>query len=371
LYSFAIFSLAYVARPLGTVIFTEIDRAYGRGAKLTGALFLLGGSTMSMAFLPGYAELGASSILLLAGLRVGQGLAAGGSWDGLGWLLALTAPRERRSWYAMFPQLGALLGMLVASALFTYILANLSAADFLDWGWRFPFFVAFAINMVALFARLRIVVTPEYAHSFDANDLKPAGVVETVRINARSIVMGAFAPLASFALFQLLTVFPLSWIFLFTTQSPTRLLVIQTIGVAVGVAGIVVSGWIADRVGRRKLLAIMAGTIVVFSGLAPQLLNGGEAGVSTFVIVGYALLGLSFGQSSSAVAPSFPPLYRYTATALTSDLAWLIGAGFAPLVALALAARFGLVFAGAYLLSGAICTLIALLLSRQLVAAVR
>jgi MFS family permease len=368
LYSFGFFALAFVARPIGTVIFTHIDRRYGRGAKLTIALFLLGGSTMSMAFLPGYAEVGIASAWLLALLRVGQGVALGGTWDGLASLLALNVPHRRRGWYAMVPQLGAPLGLMVASALFAYFLSNLSDKDFLDWGWRYPFFVAFAINVVALFARLRIVVTPEYAQRFETHDLEPAAIVPTVRATGRNIVIGAFAPLASFALFHIVTVFPLSWVFLFTQQGPARFLVIQTVGGAVGVAAIVASGLIADRTGRRTVLAVTAGMIAAFSGFAPQLLNGGEVGEWAFMLAGFALLGLSFGQSSGAVASSFPQEYRYTASALTSDLAWLFGAGFAPLVALALSARFGLVFAGAYLLSGAVCTVIALMINRQLVA---
>ncbi len=368
LYSFAFFALAFVARPLGTVIFTQIDRRYGRGAKLTIALFLLGGSTMSIAFLPGYADVGIAAAWMLALLRIGQGVALGGTWDGLASLLALNVPHRRRGWYAMVPQLGAPLGLMVASALFAYFLANLSDADFLDWGWRYPFFVAFAINVVALFARLRIVVTPEYAQRFETHDLEPAAIRDTVKATGRNIVIGAFAPLASFALFHIVTVFPLSWVFLFTEEGAGRFLIIQTVCGAVGVAAIVVSGLIADRTGRRTVLAITAGMIAAFSGFAPQLLNAGVGGEWAFMLTGFALLGLSFGQSSGAVASSFPQEYRYTASALTSDLAWLFGAGFAPLVALALSARFGLMFAGAYLLSGAVCTVVALLINRQLVA---
>ncbi len=179
-------------------------------------------------------------------------------------------------------------------------------------------------------------------------------------------MIGAFAPLASFALFHMVTVFPLSWVYLFTEEEAARFLVIETVGAAVGVVAIVISGLIADRTGRRTVLAVMAGVIAAFSGFAPQLLNGGEAGEWAFMITGFVILGLSFGQSSGAVAASFPAKYRYTASHLTSDLAWLFGAGFAPLVALALSARFGLVFSGAYLLSGAVCTLIALIINRQL-----
>ena len=60
------------------------------------------------------------------------------------------------------------------------------------------------------------------------------------------------------------------------------------------------------------------------------------------------------------------PKFRYTGAALTSDLAWLIGAGFAPLVALGLSANFGLGYVSLYLLSGAACTLAALWVNRKL-----
>lgn len=366
LYSFAIFALAFVARPFGTVIFKAIDRAYGRGMKLLIALFLLGTSTVAIAFLPHYDDIGVASAYLLAIFRIGQGMALGGSWDGLASLLAVNAPQNRRGYYAMIPQLGAPLGLMVAASLFAYIVGNLSATDFLDWGWRYPFFVAFAINVVALFARLRIVVTPEYTKSFETRELQPAPIVETLRNSGRNIVIGAFAPLASFALFHMVTVFPLSWVFLYTQEGPARFLMIEAIGAAFGVAAIVASGWLADRVGRRTLLASTAAAIAAYSGFAPQLLAGGEVGEVVFMISGFLLLGLSFGQASGAVASNFPMNYRYTGSALTSDLAWLFGAGFAPWVALELSSRFGLIFSGAYLLSGAIGTLVALFVNRQM-----
>jgi len=364
IYSFAIFALAFIARPFGTAIFMAVDRAYGRGPKLTAALFLLGGSTAAVAFLPGYETLGAASAWLLALFRIGQGLALGGVWDGLASLLSLNAPAHRRGWYAMIPQLGAPLGLAIASGLFAYIAGNLSAADFFDWGWRYPFFVAFAINVVALFARLRIVVTPEYARQFEQRYLEPARIRDTVKSEGRYIVAGAFTPLASFALFHMVTVFPLSWIFLFTRQPPERFLVIEIIGAAVGVAALLLCGLVADRIGRRRMLAGVAVAIAVFSGFAPQLLDGGDAGEAAFMVLGFLLLGLSFGQASGAVANNFSRQYRYTASALTSDLSWLFGAGFAPLAALLLASHFGLVASGLYLLSGAVCTLAALGLSR-------
>lgn len=364
-YSFAVFALAYVARPFGSWLFMTIDRRHGRGVKLTIALFLLGGSTMSVAFIPSYDRIGWGAVVALCVLRVGQGLALGGTWDGLSSLLALNAPKDRRGWYAMIPQLGAPLGLLVASGLFAFFQASLSTVDFLDWGWRYPFFVAFAINVVALFARLRIVATPDYEQLFETRELTPARVRETYRNNWRNIMLGAFAPLASFALFHLVTVFPLSWVLLFTDQSVTRFLVIEMIGAAIGVLAIVASGLIADRIGRRYLLGISAAMIAVFSGFAPKLLDGGEGAELLFMVTGFILLGLSFGQSSGSVTANLPSKYRYTGAAIMSDLSWLIGAGFAPLAALLLSSQFGLFSVGLYLLSGALCTLGALMLNKE------
>ena len=366
LWSFALFPLAFIARPIGTQLFMRIDRRHGRGTKLTIALFLLGTSTVVVAFLPGYEQVGAWSAILLALFRVGQGIALGGAWDGLASLLALNAPEKHRGWWAMVPQIGAPLGLIVASGLFAFFLGTLGPADFLSWGWRYPFFVAFALNVVALFARLRIVVTPEYDELFKTRELTPSPVTATVKAQWRNIVIGAFAPLASFALFHMVTVFPLSWVALFTREDITRFLLIEMLGGVFGVGAIVASGMLADRVGRRSVLGYTAAAIAVFSGFAPQLLDGGQTGEAVFMIGGFILLGLSFGQSSGAVTNNFPKRARYTGAALTSDLAWLFGAGFAPLAALVLAETFGLVAAGAYLLSGAVGTLVALALNKEL-----
>jgi MFS family permease len=191
-------------------------------------------------------------------------------------------------------------------------------------------------------------------------------VFETLRRDWRNIIIGAFSPLASFALFHMVTVFPLSWIFLNTQQKLGRFLIIEILASFIGIATMMVSGIIADKIGRRTLLGAGAVVIAAFSGFAPQLLGAGEVGQIVFMFLGFALLGISFGQSSGTVASRFQKKYRYTGSAFTSDLAWLFGAGFAPYAALALASHFGLIASGAYLLSGAICTLAALTINRQL-----
>lgn len=366
LMSFALLAVAFVVRPIGTAISMAIQRRWGRGTKLTIALFLLGVCTVGMAFLPAYKDAGLTAVVALLILRIGQGLALGGSWDGLPSLLAMSAPKERRGWFAMIGQLGAPVGFVLAAGLFAYLYSSLSVQEFLAWGWRYPFFVAFAVNVVALFARLRLVVGQSYAELLQDRELQPVPVSRVMRDEGSNVLLGAFAALASFALFHLVTVFPLSWITLYSDQPVTQILGVQIVGAFLAAGAIMVSGWLSDHLGRRKLLGGMAVLIGVFSFMAPVLLNSGEVGSTMFLLLGFVLLGLSYGQASGTVTANFSPQYRYTGAALSADLAWIIGAAFAPLVALYLSAQFGLLAVTVYLLSGVACTLGALNLNRRM-----
>ena len=362
--AFALLAVAFVARPVGTALGMAVQRHWGRGTKLTIALFLLGVCTVGMAFLPSYKDVGMAAIVALLVLRIGQGLALGGSWDGLPSLLALSAPKDRRGWYAMIGQLGAPLGFVLAASLFTYLYGSLTTEEFLAWGWRYPFFVAFAVNVVALFARLRLVVGQSYTELLQERDLQPVAVTRVMRDEGRNVLLGAFAALASFALFHLVTVFPLSWITLYSDQPVTQILGVQIVGAFLAAGAVMVSGWLSDHLGRRKLLGGMAVMIGLFSLMTPALLNAGEVGSTMFLLLGFVLLGLSYGQASGTVTSNFSAQYRYTGAALSTDIAWLIGAAFAPLVALGLSAQFGLVAVSLYLLSGVVCTLGALRINR-------
>ena len=364
-YSFVLFALAFVARPLGSMFFVVLQRQFGIAAKLTIALFLLGMATAGTAFLPGYSTLGWAAIVVLAGLRFMQGFALGGSWNGLASLAALKAPKDRRGWYAMLPQLADPIGFVLAAALFAYIWASLTPQEFIDWGWRYPFFAAFAINIVSLFASLRMVVAPRYAEQLKERDLEPASIRQLVREQGRNVALGTFAPLASYALFHLVTIFALSWALLYTQQSVTSFLMVQIVGAFVAMPCMVISGKVANRFGRRTTLGVGGVLIAVYSGWTALLLSGGVVNSYLFVIVGYALLGFAHAQAAGAVSANFPSEFRYSGAMITSDLGWLIGAGFAPLVALSLAIYAGVPYVGLYLLTGAVGTLAALWFSRQ------
>ncbi|WBU63998.1 MFS transporter [Paracoccus aerodenitrificans] len=362
LYGFLVLALGFVARPVGTFVFTEIDRRWGRGTKLTTALFLLGLSTVAISFLPSYEQEGWLTVASLCMFRMGQGAAVGGSWDGMSSLLSMQAPDGYKGRYATIPQIGAPIGLILACGLFIFLKTSLSDDEFLSFGWRYPFFVAFAINVVALFARLKLATSEEFESLYDQAKLRPRINPRLLREEGRNIVIGAFTPLATLALFHMVTVFPLGWTYLHSPGNVIGLLWIEVVGALFGLGGIVASGFIADRIGRRTLLLNCAIAIAVYAVISPAMLSLGLSGEALYVFIGFGLLGLSFGQSSGAVASRFSMKNRYTASNLTADLSWMFGAGFAPFVALYLTENLGLWSAGAYLLSGALCTIAALLL---------
>ena len=142
----------------------------------------------------------------------------------------------------------------------------------------------------------------------------------------------------------------------------------QFSGAIVCAGAVAASGLIADQIGRRNALIMSASLIGVFaigSIIAPLLFGESAIGQTIYVTIGFMLLGFAYGQTAGAVTARLGNRYRYTGAALTSDFAWLLGAGFAPLVALFLSQRYGLAMIGVYLLSGAACTLAALYFDRS------
>lgn len=356
LLSFGVFSLMFIGRPFARLFFRRLDRRVGRAAKITVAMFVLGGSTIVIGFLPGYSEIGIVAPILLCLARFGQGLGVGGVWDGMPVIMMMEAPEKRRSWYAMIPQIGGPLGFLVSASIFFVLTNFLTSEEFLTWGWRFPFFVGLSLHVVALFARLRLIDTPEYNYAVQSLELRGAPLGEVLRHHWVQVLLGAYLPLAAYALFHMVSIFPLGYVSLYADLSVPDMLIIQMVGAFIAVFACILSGPLADRFGRRRYLMVISVLIGLLSFGIVDLLDTAWI----YVLLGFTLLGLSFGQSGGTLPHRFKPEYRFTGVSLTQDLGWLFGAAFAPVIALGLTAWLGIEFAGYYLLSGALATLASL-----------
>lgn len=357
LLSFAVFSLAFISRSFSRFVFRRLDRRIGRAAKITVAMFVFGGSTMCIGFLPGYESIGIIAPILLCVFRAGQGFGLGGSWDGLPIIMMLNSPKNKQSWFSMMPQIGGLVGFFIAVSIFYVLTAYLTTEELLDFGWRFPFFAVLAMQVVALFARLRLIDTPEYDNTVEHHELRAASVIEVFRHHWKQLVLGIYMPLTAYALFHLISIYPMGYISLNGGLDIPELLIMQMAGAAIAIVTCILSGILGDRIGRRHLLVVVTILVGILSFNMHSLIDN----TWTYIVVGFALLGFSFGQSAGTLPHRFKPGYRYTGVALSSDISWLFGAAFAPIFAMSLTHYFGIEYAGYYLLSGVLATLIALL----------
>lgn len=365
LQSFATFSIAFFARPLGAAVFGHYGDRIGRKATLVAALMTMGLSTVLIGFLPGYDTIGVLAPLLLAICRFGQGLGLGGEWGGAVLLATENAPPHKRSWYAMFPQLGAPLGFVLSATSFLLLTETLTDAQFLAWGWRIPFVASLLLVLLGLYVRLRITETPEFQKAVDTEARVAVPILDLLRSHKRALLLGTLVALATFVLFYLMTVFTLSWATTKLGYSRERYLMLQLAGVAFFAATIPISAWLADRYGRRTVLLVATACTGAFGLLLEPLLAGGMAGALAFNVIGLALMGFNYGPIGAALASPFPVSVRYTGASMTFNLAGIFGASLAPYIATWLALNFSLAWVGYYLLAACLLTLAAMIICRD------
>lgn len=365
LQSFATFSIAFFARPFGAVIFGHFGDKVGRKATLVAALMTMGISTVVIGLLPTYASIGVAAPLLLALCRFGQGLGLGGEWGGAVLLATENAPEGKRTWYAMFPQLGAPIGFILSAGTFLILGEVMSDEAFLAWGWRVPFVASILLVAVGLYVRLKITETPEFQKAIDKHERVQVPIAQIFRFHKRSLVLGTFVALATFVLFYLMTVFSLSWGTAKLGYSREQFLVVQMTGVVFFGLMIPVSGILSDRYGRRLVLIATTIAIGAFGLVMAPLLAGGLGSAFLFSILGLGLMGLTYGPIGAALAAPFPTSVRYTGASMTFNLAGIFGASLAPYIATWLATNYSLDHVGYYLLAAAAITLVCLVLSTE------
>jgi metabolite-proton symporter len=355
--SFATFSIAFFARPFGAIIFGHFGDRVGRKTTLVAALLTMGISTVVIGLLPTYAQIGVTAPLLLALCRFGQGFGLGGEWGGAVLLATENAPEGKRSWYGMFPQFGAPLGLFLASGAFWILLHFMSQEALLSWGWRIPFIASIALIGIGLWVRLSITETPEFQKAIDKAERVAVPVVTLFRSHKMSLFLGTFMALVTFVLFYICSAYLLSYNVKVVGITFLDALRVQIYGSVLFGLTTVAAGKLGDRYGRRELLIWSTIAVAVFSFALGPLLTSGIAGIYVFITVGMLLFGLNYGVIGTALAAPFPTRVRYTGSSITFNLAGIFGASLAPYAATWLQVNYGMAYVGYYLLAASLVTL--------------
>jgi metabolite-proton symporter len=385
--SMATFGVAFVARPIGSVVFGHFGDRIGRKATLVGSLLTMGIATCLIGLLPTVAQIGLLAPVLLTILRFCQGLGLGGEWSGAALLVTETAREGKRAWAAMWPQLGAPFGFILANGFFLLltIAFNYNSAqaqlesDFLVWGWRVPFLASIIMVAVGLYVRLKLHETPVFARAMARGEKLKQPLAVVFRHHSKELILGTFIMLATYGLFYLMTTWILSYAIGktelgFLGIGYRSFLVLQLLSVLFFAGMVPVAGQLADTYGRRSFLLVVTAAIILFGFSFNVFLNPATMGTGEnanmglmllFLCIGMALMGLSFGPMSAVLPELFPTNVRYTGSGISYNASSILGAALTPFVAVWLARNYGVSSVGIYLSALGVLTFIALCLSRE------
>ena len=364
--SLATFAIAFIARPIGAALFGHLGDRIGRKATLVAALLTMGVSTVCIGLLPTYHQIGLAAPLLLALCRLGQGLGLGGEWSGAVLLATENAPEGKRAWYGMFPQLGAPIGFILATGSFLTLGAFMSEADFMQWGWRIPFIASAALVIVGLWIRLKLHETPAFQKVLDKQKEVNIPFMEVITKHTGMLFLGTIAAVCTFVVFYLTTVFALNWGTTKLGYTRAEFLELQLVATLCFAAFIPLSAVFAEKFGRKATSIGVCIACALFGLVFSTMLESGSTlMVFLFLCLGLGLMGMTYGPIGTVLSEIFPTSVRYTGSALTFNLAGILGASFAPLIATKLATTYGLYAVGYYLTAASILSLLAFLAIRE------
>lgn len=364
--AYASFGLAFIARPVGGMVFGHFGDRIGRKSTLVASLLIMGGSTVAIGLLPTYDGVGWLAPLLLCVLRFGQGFGLGGEWGGAVLLAVENAPPGWHARFGMAPQLGAPLGFIMANGLFLLLGLWLTPAEFQAWGWRLPFIASVVLVALGLWIRLKLSETPAFAAAMKAAPPSRVPLAELLRKFPRETAGATFAVVACFAIFYLSTAFALGYGTATLGYPRTTFLEIQLGAIVFMAIGIVASGALADRTNpRRVLMGGCIGTIALGFLLAPMLGSASLLVIFLFLALALLMMGFVYGPLGAFLPALFPARVRYTGSTVSFNIGGIFGGALAPILAQALAERGGLSLVGVYLGAAAAISFVALLPFRR------
>lgn len=350
----ATFGVGFAVRPLGALFFGRLGDLVGRKFAFLTTLLLMGGSTAAIGLLPGYATIGIAAPILLVVLRLLQGLALGGEYGGAAVYVAEHVPDSRRGFYTGFIQTTATMGLFVSLIVILVTRKLTGEGDFAAWGWRIPFLLSIALVLVSFYVRMQLGESPLYAK------LKAKGGVSTAPIREsfdtwskwKVVLVVLFGVTAG----QAVTWYTSQFYALFFLQTVLKLPLDVTYGIVaaalvLGTPLFVFFGGLSDRVGRKKLM--MAGNLLgavgylfLYKAIVYFASPLNAPAIVAIIVVQIGIAAMITGPVAAFLVESFPARVRYTSMSLPYHFGNGWFGGFLPLIATALVAKTGNMYAG-------------------------
>ena len=351
------FAIAFIARPLGSLVFGHFGDRMGRKTTLVVSLLTMGIATFLIGCLPTYSQWGIVGAAVVA---------------------TENAPEDKRALYGSFPELGAPIGFFLSNG--TYFLLETFNDDdaMLAWGWRVPFLLSAVLVIVGLVVRVQMEETPIFRMAQEQKKVVKSPLTEVFKKSWKEVIQATFLVAVTYTLFYTLATWSLAWGTKTVEQGGGDLgftnreyLLMLMLAICVFAAFIVISCVNADKFGRKRVIVISSCCLVAFALLFPFLLDPSVVGQRNFaanllfLCIGFALMGTAFGPIGAFLPELFDANVRYSGSGIGYNLAAIVGAAFVPTIATWLSHHWGVHSVGLYLGVMAVCCLVAVLSCKE------
>jgi len=331
--TYASFAVAFFFRPLGAVVFGRMGDRIGRKPTLIIVLISMTLATAAIGLVPVYASIGVAAPLIITGLRILQGLFAGGEYGGAVSLMTEFAPRGKRGLYGAWQSFTVALGLLAGAGIVALLSVTLSPEALYDWGWRIPFFIALPMGAVALWLRVSMEETPGFVRQQQRREAGPVKASAGATLKNILLAIGRVM-VWSAAGYTYLVIMPTYLQSALHTGFNQALLiaVISNIGFALT---IIPAGMLSDRIGRRTVMVVATGLLLILALPLLKILQAESATLAVkalVVLVAGGLVGILAGPGPAMLAEMFPTRVRYTGLGLAYSLSNALFSGCAGLI---------------------------------------
>src|SRR6516225_5140815 len=340
--AFAIYTVGFIARPIGAAIFGHYGDRIGRKGALIATLLITGLATAAVGLVPTYEQIGIWGAVILTIIRFIQGVGVGGEWGG-SVLLSMEWARTNahRGFVASWPQLGAPAGLLLAN-IAVLVFSRISGDQFLVWGWRIPFLLSIVMVAIGLYIRLGILETPAFRRLVAEQRIEQAPVIEVIKRQPKEIILSALARTAEQAPAYIFTAFVFAYGVGTLKVSRDFLLVAVICAGIVSLFTVPFAGHLSDRIGRKRMYIIGAVLTGLFGFAYFAMLNTQvPALIFIAIVLSFVPHDLLYGPQAALIAECFTPRLRYSGASIGYQLSSVISGGPAPLIATALLAATG------------------------------
>lgn len=329
--SLATFAVAFIARPVGAVVFGHFGDRIGRKTALVLTLLLMGISTFLIGLMPTYDQIGVAAPVLLVLARLAQGFSVGGEYGGAV-LMTVEHAGRRGGFFGSLVNTGATAGLILANLVFLAVV-QLPDDSLYSWGWRIPFLLSGILVIVGLIARTTLEETPEFEEAEQKGVVQQVPVVDVLRNHLGTVLLVALGILATGTAFTMTTVYSLSYgenTLGLTSSTVLTTLLTATVAILISLP---LFGAIGDRFGVRRVFLGGAVSLIVLPFCWFALMDTRQLG---WMILGFVLIFIGY-SANYAVVPSyfsqvFPPAVRFTGMSVGITIGLIAGNAIAPSV---------------------------------------